>query len=113
MGYGIALLSVPSGVVFVLGLGAILILVALLVDSAEDERRRRRATTSDPGLMGAGPTPALAVDATGSGAASVAALVRPRSRRPELGTVPSVAVPGREPSRSRQVRRPRTTRPTA
>jgi signal peptidase len=87
MGYVIALLSVPSGVAFVLGLGALLILGAILVDTLEGDRHR-----------------------------ALAPPVPPRSKDPELGVEPRGSDPVPRPPRpSRQTRaaaRRRSTRPT-
>jgi len=113
MGYMLALLSIPSGVAFVLGLGVLLILGAILIDAVEDDRRRarRRSAVTTSAAEAPGPTPV-----TGGGRAvsegslaSVAALVQPRDRRPELGTEPRPPAP----TRHRQRRHPSATGPMA
>ena len=43
MGFVLAWLSAVSGVAFLLGLGALLVVAAMLIDSIQDERRRRAA----------------------------------------------------------------------
>ncbi|HEY8167494.1 MAG TPA: signal peptidase I [Candidatus Limnocylindrales bacterium] len=110
MGYVVAWLSVPSGVAFVLALGGLLVLAALLVDSVESDRQRaRRATTSSGAGRG---RPTLAMASGGLEAAapigispampSVAGLVDARRRRPELGTESPSSSRRPRPSRSKR-----------
>jgi signal peptidase len=93
MGYVIALLSVPSGVAFVLGLGALMILAAVLLDLLEDDVRRRRAASRAGIAASQSPAAMVTLGAdTDAWAAAVAALVRPRTRGPELGTAAVAAL---------------------
>ncbi len=110
MGYVIALLSVPSGVAFVLGLGALLLLGALLADSVEADRRTSRRPMPAPTTLAAAPPAISAAESSMDfGAGAVAALVRGRRRdRVELGTEPAMAAP-----RPGQPRRRRSPKPTA
>ena len=107
MGFVLAWLSAASGVAFLLGLGALLVVAAMLIDSVQDDRRRIAATTGGSARPIAGAT--LATDgALGSGAslttgsaASVAALVRHGRGRPERGTTTD---PPKAPDRRRRSR---------
>ncbi len=93
MGFVLAWLSAVSGVAFLLGLGALLVVAAMLIDfdpgrATPKGRRRLWLVASDrwparlatDGALGVGAS--LATDSS----ASVAALVRPGRGRPERGT---------------------------
>ncbi len=49
LGYLLALLTIPVGVLFVLGLGAVLVLVALLLESFEETPRQAAVLRTEPG----------------------------------------------------------------
>ena len=51
LGYLLALLTIPVGVLFVLGLGAVLVLVALLLESFEEGPGPAPAVRSEPGAQ--------------------------------------------------------------
>ncbi len=114
MGYVLAWLSAVSGVAFLLGLGALLVLAAMLVDMIQDERRRKAADWDRPGFARPVASSILATErALGAGtnlttdaSASVAALVRRGRGRPERGTTT-------EPSKAANGRPSRPSRPAA
>jgi signal peptidase I len=103
MGFLLTWLSAVSGVAFVLGLGALLVLTAMLVDMIQDDRRRRTASFGRP----ASARPVASSPLAGEGAraagtsASVAALVSPGRGRPERGTTTEPARSSRDRRRSR------------
>jgi hypothetical protein len=110
MGYVVAWLSVPSGVAFVLALGGLLVLAALLVDSVESDRQRARRATTGSGAGRGRPTLAMASGGLEAAAPigispampSVAGLVDARRRRPELGTESPSSSRRPRPSRSKR-----------
>jgi signal peptidase len=96
IGYLVALLSLPVGVIFVLGLAATLLAIAWLLESLEPERVviRRLAATGDepatPGLPdGSAPAPARPADLAASRGEPIAA--RPIAARPIRIGLPSAA----------------------
>ena len=106
MGFVLAWLSAVSGVAFLLGLGALLVLTAMLLDTIQDERRRRAVATFGSARRILSPAMAPGGAVGGGGSASVAALVRPGRGRPERGTTT-------DRSTSPDRRRSRPTRPAS
>jgi signal peptidase len=124
MGYVLAWFSVPSGVASVLGLGAILIVAALVLESFEGERGRGRRWLGAGAALVTGAAPPLgaagghrpqrvrskvalaAIAAAVVPDATLAALVDTRPRRPELGTIQAA---GGARSKPRSRRGSRTT----
>jgi signal peptidase I len=81
MGYLLALLSVPTGIVFLIGLGALLLAATWLLDSLELERSERPETADGP--VGMSPVPAANPTARGTRADQLrrARLATPSLRR--------------------------------